>query len=302
MKKIISFIFLLCIFHEMQGMLKEFVEQGVTTNRFLDKYSGGSCPISAGTQTNSTNCGNSDIYNVIGANFITGSMSTLGTYIIYNDFGTYVEEMSRDFNNSPPGDPDQTLTGVDYTFERWSDEASENLDGLKSTDGSSVEDTQILTDLTGAAATGDSSSSDSEDNSGGASKEDYPAVGIYQLELSTINSVQATVLPDLEVVEGATKLVARLRYNGGTTYSQDSSQEIYLWSEDAIYLQPTDSFKIIISNEVDDRVATLNSKDSDSVVGGLNQYFNYSENIMTAGMAYQKAVNSPRKVRLEKIS
>jgi hypothetical protein len=281
MKKIIALLFLLSIFQPAQGMLKEFVEQGVSTNRFLDQYIGGTCPASS-TSANVTDCGNSYINDVIGVNFLDPSMLTLGTYIMYNDFGTYIEQMSADFNNTPPPGVNRESDSGDDTIDSWSTGLNASMDDMRTdSDDSSVEAQSMQAQFLTVTA------------------DDYPAVGIYQLELSTSSSVQKAVLPDLEPVEGAIKLVARLRYNGGASNSQDDTQNIYLWSQHAIYLKPTDSFKIVISNDEDNTATALSSTSTDFTASTLAAYFQYDDHTTADCPAYQKATNSPRKVRLE---
>jgi len=281
MKKIMVLLILSSVFQTAQGMFKEFVEQGVSTNRFLDQYVGGTCPASS-TSTNVTDCGNSYINDVIGVNFLEASMLTLGTYIMYNDFGTYVEQMSADFNNTPPPGVDRGSDDADDTIDSWTTGLNASMDGLRTdSDDSSVKAQSMQAQFLTVTA------------------DDYPAVGVYQLEISTSSSVQEAVLPDLEPVEGAIKLVARLRYNGGASNSQDDTQNIYLWSQHAIYLKPTDSFRIVISNDEDDTAIASESTSTDFTSSTLAAYFQYDDHTTADCPAYKKATKSPRKVRLE---
>ena len=131
----------------------------------------------------------------------------------------------------------------------------------------------------------------------------YPAVGIYQIELSTSPSVQATVLPDVQPADGETKLVARLRYNGGASYSQDDTQEIFIWSQDAICVKSSDQIKIVVSSDQDDTATTAALTPTDTETAStLYSYFSFNDVTIDDCPAYTNAVNSPRKIRLEKVS
>jgi len=223
------------------------------------------------------------VNDVIGVNFLEASMLTLGTYIMYNDFGTYVEQMSADFNNTPPPGVDGGSDSSDDTIDGWITGLNDSMDSLKtdSDDSGLVQAQSIQAEFLTVTA------------------DDYPAVGVYQLELSTSSSVQEAVLPDLEPVEGAIKLVARLRYNGGASNSQDDTQNIYLWSQHAIYLKPTDYFRIVISNDEDDTAIASELTSTDFTSSTLAAYFQYDDHTTADCPAYEKATKSPRKVRLE---
>lgn len=302
-------VIVLCaaFFVNLNGMLTEFVENGVSTNRFLSEYSGGTCPTSSGTVTGAygedattsgaglTDCGNAYIYDVIGVNFVQGVMLNAGTYYIYNDFGTYVSAMSTALNNTAPPAINNTSDSFDQSLQDAEDDLATALTSGVSTDTEEVVETTTVEDAF-AAATGDSSNASTDATS-------YPAVGVYQIELSTSPSVQAIVLPDIQPAEGQVKLVARLRYNGGKSYSQDDTQGVYLWSQDAICLSPTDSFKIVVSSDADNTAtaAALDAATS-SVESDLNSYFEYDNTTIDDCPAYTNAVNSPRKIRLEIVS
>lgn len=294
MKRVLVFILIVSFFVPLQGMLVEFVEDGVSTNRFLSEYVGGTCP-SSSTNSGVADCGNSYIYNVIGTNFVEGTMLTLGTYYIYNDFGAYVEAMSRALNNTAAPGINNTSDSFDQSLQDAKDKVSTTLYSGDSNDAQDAEKTTIVSDAYQAYA-GDTSDASLDPKS-------YPAVGVYQIELSTASSVQATVLPEVKPEEGQVKLVARLRYSGGKSYSQDDTQGVYLWSQDAICLSPTDSFKIVVSSDVDDTAKTdILSEDSSSSGLILNNYFGYNNTTIDDCPAYESAISSPRKIRLEIVS
>ena len=262
MKKLLFFILCVSFFQSAQGMLVEIIQNGITNNKFLSDD------------------------GIVGANIAQAPFLTFGTYYIYNDFGTYVEEMSEALNATvaPPSFVSEASDSVDKTLTSWMQAISEIPSG-----------TVEAQSITAQAL---------------ASPEDYPAVGIYQLELSTCQAViddynasSGIVTPNPDPVEGQVKLVARLRYNGGATTSQDTTQEIFLWSHHAICLSPTDRFNIVLSNDADTTSVTLASSESESSVttvsSALSSYFQYGDHTISDCPAYLLATDSPRKVRLE---
>ena len=108
MKKRVLALLLIGSFSLINGMVTEFLENSnITTNRFLSQYVGGTCPSSNSTASE-TNCGNDFVNDIIGLNIID-YLSFYGSYYIYNDFPTYVDEMSKNLNNTPPPAPNNTL-------------------------------------------------------------------------------------------------------------------------------------------------------------------------------------------------
>jgi hypothetical protein len=289
MKKIVTIVFCLAVSQNVSAMLKHFIEQGVTTNSFLDPYGGGTCPATA-TSTNVTNCGNDYVNDVIGTNFAAPPMLTYGVYYMYNNFGTYIEAMSAALDNTAPPTPSTVADTVDTTLESW----KESISSQSTTTTSSTVQAQSLATTLGIN-----------------DPQNYPMVGIYQLELSTCqaaiddyNGSSTIVTPNPDPVEDQVKLVARLRYNGGVSYSTDDTQEIFLLSQHALCLSPTDKFNIVISSDIDTTSVTPTSSDSDTastqIVGSaLSTYFQYGDHTSSDCLAYQNGTGCPRKVRLE---
>jgi len=305
MKKYMIFVFSIIFFYKTDAMLVEFIENNVLTNRFLSKYSGGSCPVSSGTIMNSSGietsttgsstvaCGNSMINDVINVNFLEGAMLNMSRYYIYNDFPTYILEMSTALNNTAPPAINNTTDSFLQSLEDMKTDLATNMTSAVSDDSVNIAATTIVEDAY-AASVGDASD-------GSTNPENYPAVGVYQIELATCPSIQATVLPEIQPEEGQIKLVARLRYSGGKTYSQDTNRDIYLWSQDAICLRPEEKFRIVVSSDQDDTATTaaLNLA-TESTQSVLQNYFNYTNSTIDECPAYFNATTSPRKIRLER--
>ena len=115
--------------------------------------------------------------------------------------------------------------------------------------------------------------------------EGWGQMGAYCIIVSVDPVLVDVVMPNVEVNANQIKLVAQLWYNGGNL--------IQLWSQDAVAIDKTKSFKISITSDLDAQISRwFTSASSKSFVGQIGLQANNRQ------AEYAQANGSPRCVKI----
>lgn len=122
-------------------------------------------------------------------------------------------------------------------------------------------------------------------------QEGWGATNAYCIIISTNPMLQQLVMPGQSVAKGKQKVIVQLWYSG-----QDVIQ---LWSQDVVELSPGQGFKVIVSNNEDDKLEALidESKKAVGLAVFLEKLGLQANNRKDA--EYAQATGSPRMVRIE---
>ena len=130
----------------------------------------------------------------------------------------------------------------------------------------------------------------SDDQAQAKIKKDFPAQGIYMIELGSSDYLKKIIAPQKICPAGQSPIMAQLKYNDGSL--------IYAWSQDIICATPQDSFSLQISSALDTTIPKSTDgvqEESKTDAQGIDWMKNLGPN-----STYQNATKSPRKIRLIK--
>ena len=130
----------------------------------------------------------------------------------------------------------------------------------------------------------------SDDQTQAKIKKDFPAQGIYMIELGSSDYLKKIIAPQKICPSGQQPIMAQLKYNDGNL--------IYAWSQDVICATEHDSFSLQISSALDNTIPKSTDgaqEESKTDAQGIDWMKNIGPN-----STYQNATKSPRKIRLIK--